>query len=555
MGEGAHAEVVGNWFSSLIGRVAVCFIVGSFVAGFGAYYAAVHSANQEAALLSDRVAEGVSRGLSDIVYITQEVKAFAAQPCQEACVNLWRGMQKGQIVRDLGFFSGQKIACGVPVLPGTNVAACVTPANSKLEPGVECTTPVSVRFNKLNFLEVFSCHTMEGGIVEGGVVAVLDSGLLINRKQIGIDDVYRRSYLEVLSKTVVLGAMGEEAVPQSGMTIRRASRVVHGYDMRVIVTVNITPYIVENFVYAALVVIVFTFSCFLYLSFWDEMRKKRELRRFLRAKADGKIKVLYQPIIDIKDYPNVLCAGVEALARWEESPGKLIPPNEFIPVLESIGATKELTHFVLERVAGDMGQLFVHAGNNAHLSPNFYVSVNVVATDFQDLRILDDSLRIFMNSGVRWGERLVLEWTERVFADRSTWPSIGRVLSILRSDALKIRIALDDLGSPNSTGDHTTLLGTFPFDIVKIDKIHIDQIPRPAAADQSVPFLIDAALKYGRANNKSIVAEGVETKGQVEFLAREGCPYIQGHYFSEAMPAEEFMRRVVFGTIANPRVL
>ncbi|MGV8804757.1 MAG: sensor domain-containing protein [Polaromonas sp.] len=226
----------------------------------------------------------------------------------------------------------------------------------------------------------------------------------------------------------------------------------------------------------------------------------------------------YQPQVDRQGR----ITGVEALMRWRHPRRGLVMPVDFIPLAEESGLIVPLGQWAL---ATACDQLAHWAGqpDAAHLS----ISVNVSARQFRDPEFVDRVMAEIRRTGIRAG-LLKLELTESLLAD-GVEVTLAR-MGLLR--ALGVTLAMDDFGMGYSS---LSMLKRLPLEQLKIDRSFIDDVlhdPADAAISRTI---ITLAHSLGL----SVVAEGVETQAQLDFLLKEGCNQFQGFLFSRALPIEQ----------------
>ncbi|MCW2270764.1 EAL domain-containing protein [Pseudomonas sp. JUb96] len=239
-----------------------------------------------------------------------------------------------------------------------------------------------------------------------------------------------------------------------------------------------------------------------------------ELRLALRRRQ---FIVHYQPIMRLSDGR---CIGAEALLRWRRRDGSLVSPDLFIPLAEKSGLILPITDQVFEQVMHDLGPLLVE-------DRSLHVSINLAAEDVSSGRFLSALERALDKSGVHPGQ-IWLEATERGFvAIESARAAMNR------ARALGYQAAIDDFGTGFSSLQH---LQQLPLDILKIDKSFVDTLDPDTGAGSVTTHIIDMARSLGL----QIVAEGIETQAQADYLRRQGVQFGQGWYFAKAMPAEAF---------------
>jgi sensor c-di-GMP phosphodiesterase-like protein len=239
---------------------------------------------------------------------------------------------------------------------------------------------------------------------------------------------------------------------------------------------------------------------------------------FRQALAADRIQVHYQPVIELV---TGRCVGAEALARWERENGEWVSPDMFIPVAEAAGLQQEVTLAVLRVVVRDMKQMLTKF-------PGMSVNLNLAADDLKNERVgleLANSL-----AAAHMSPRAIkLEITERALVNTDT----SRAL-IRNFRSLGHQVAVDDFGTGYSS---LSYLQSFELDVLKIDKSFVDAIGTEAATSQVIVHVIEMAKSLGL----DIVAEGVETQEQLEWLIARGVTYGQGFLFSKPLAAWDFL--------------
>lgn len=216
-------------------------------------------------------------------------------------------------------------------------------------------------------------------------------------------------------------------------------------------------------------------------------------------------------------------AGFEALLRWQHPTRGLVSPADFVPLLEETGLIVPVGEWALRRACAESRSLRDLDG-----AP-MPVSVNVSARQFGDHRLVDELRRILRDEKMP-PENLELEITEStVMQDVQT---AGEILAAL--DGLGVRLAIDDFGTGYSS---LAYLKRFPINALKIDRVFIQDLPW----DDNCSTLTEASISLGHKLGLEVVAEGVETAKQFQFLRTHGCDMIQGHYFGCPMPLAEAM--------------
>jgi diguanylate cyclase (GGDEF)-like protein/PAS domain S-box-containing protein len=256
------------------------------------------------------------------------------------------------------------------------------------------------------------------------------------------------------------------------------------------------------------------------LEMTEAAQRRLSSEHALRRAIDAhEFEVWYQPQLNLAT-GHLL--GAEALVRWRDPSRGLIPPIEFIPLAESTGLIIPLGELVLRQVCQDIAKW--HRNN---LKPG-RIGVNVAGpqlfrSDFIGLlcEVIDDYTIV--------SSALEIEITETCVLDN---PELARQLLDTIQD-MGISIAIDDFGTGYSSLSH---LKKLPIDTLKIDRSFISDLPD----DPHDIAITRAILAMGRSLGFHVIAEGVETKAQQDFLLEEGCVQGQGYLFAKPMPIKEF---------------
>jgi len=263
-------------------------------------------------------------------------------------------------------------------------------------------------------------------------------------------------------------------------------------------------------------------GCFAYFS--EELtiavRKRIALEnRLRRAIEQRELRVFYQPQIDIASGRIV---GAEALVRWQSPTEGLITPIHFIPIAEETGLILAIGEWVLRETCRQ-GQRWKAAG----FLP-LTLAVNVSPHQFHRCNINALVASVLAETGFPAGQ-LELELTESGLMENQD--KAVEVLNDLRAQG--IRLAIDDFGTGYSS---LAYLKRFPLDVLKIDKRFIDDIPH-FQDDMEITATI---IAMGHILGFKVLAEGVETQEQLDFLRKKGCDAYQGYFISKPVPAEDF---------------
>jgi diguanylate cyclase (GGDEF)-like protein/PAS domain S-box-containing protein len=251
----------------------------------------------------------------------------------------------------------------------------------------------------------------------------------------------------------------------------------------------------------------------------NRLRERRAMQHELASAIDqNHLRLHYQPLATIEGK----VVGFEALIRWHNPARGMVSPATFIPVAEESGLIMRIGEWVLREACREAAQ-WAHP---------LQIAVNLSPIQFRhgDLPGLVHAL--LLETGLA-PHRLELEITEGVMIE-----DYNRSLSILRRlKALGVRIAMDDFGTGYSS---LSYLQSFPFDKIKIDKSFISNVkgnPQSAA-------IVRAVIGLAHGLNLPVLAEGVETKEQLEFLAAESCNEVQGYLLGRPYPILEYSELV-----------
>lgn len=251
----------------------------------------------------------------------------------------------------------------------------------------------------------------------------------------------------------------------------------------------------------------------------SRMRLDHAMRQALQQ---GEFRLHYQPQVDLGSGAVI---GAEALIRWTDPLRGDIAPSHFIPVAEESGFIVSIGEWVL-------AQAVAQASAWLRQGRRMPVAVNVSALQFQQLHFVESVAQVLKASALP-AELLELELTESILLHDA-------------DDALQRMRALADLGVCMSIDDFGTgfsslgYLKRFPIQRLKIDRSFVAGLP----ADASDAGIVNAVIQMGRALNLQVIAEGVETAAQQDFLARSGCHEYQGYLFAKALDAASFEDRV-----------
>jgi diguanylate cyclase (GGDEF)-like protein/PAS domain S-box-containing protein len=245
-----------------------------------------------------------------------------------------------------------------------------------------------------------------------------------------------------------------------------------------------------------------------------------------RALERQELALHYQPKINLK---TGAITGAEALMRWTHPTRGSVPPTQFVSVAEDCGLILPIGAWAL-REACRQARAWVDAG-----LPLATMAVNVSAMEFRDDRFLENLMAI-LNETRLDPSSLELELTESVLMKRAE--SAASVLQALRDRG--VQVAIDDFGTGFSS---LSYLRKFPVDALKIDQSFVRQIS--TAGDDTT--IVTAVIAMARSLELRVVAEGVETKEEFEFLRTHHCDEAQGYYFSRPVPPQQFAKLLETG--------
>ena len=258
----------------------------------------------------------------------------------------------------------------------------------------------------------------------------------------------------------------------------------------------------------------------------DNMLRKELLDRRLqndlrKAVEEHQLQVYYQPKYNVQQAPPKLVSA-EALIRWKHPELGMISPGAFIPLFESNGQIATVDHFVWAEAAKQVSQWRKKYGIALP------VSVNVSRVDTFDPQ-LEEQLSKLIEEHDLDPSCLKLEITESAYTENAS--QIIALVNRLRERNFEIE--MDDFGSGYSS---LNMLSAMPLDVLKMDMKFIRNIERNPKDLRLVELVVGIAKLLG----VPVVAEGVETEGQLALLKNAGCDLVQGYYFSRPLPAEEF---------------
>ena len=244
-------------------------------------------------------------------------------------------------------------------------------------------------------------------------------------------------------------------------------------------------------------------------------REHQALKRDLKlAIQNDQLFLLYQPFFDLRE--NRI-TGFEALIRWQHPKRGLIPPLEFIPLAEETGLIHSIGKWVIDRACETLAQW----------PSNLRIAVNLSPLQLQNAGILNTVVGALADNGVQAG-RLEVELTESMLI--SNYEAVSGILNSML--ALGVNISLDDFGTGYSSLTH---LRKIPFNRIKIDR----SFTKEMLEEESCAAIVKSIIRLAADLDMSVVAEGIETQEQLDYLRESGCAEGQGYLIGKPMlPAE-----------------
>jgi len=246
-----------------------------------------------------------------------------------------------------------------------------------------------------------------------------------------------------------------------------------------------------------------------------------------RALDRHEIRAFYQPLVSLQTGKIV---GAEALARWQHPDLGIIMPNKFIPVAEQTGLILRLSEKMLTEVCEQM-RIWENAGLDYG-----WVAVNLSGQHFQpDNNLLEMVAKVLKETGID-PHHLELELTEGIIMQ-----NVDSTITLLADlQNMGVKVAIDDFGTGYSS---LSYLKHFPVNALKIDRCFIQDV----TSDRHDATICLAIIDLAHSLALEVIAEGVETQEQLQFLKDHGCDQMQGYLFSQPLPAAEFAKMLSEG--------
>ncbi|TCS84558.1 putative bifunctional diguanylate cyclase/phosphodiesterase [Tepidibacillus fermentans] len=242
--------------------------------------------------------------------------------------------------------------------------------------------------------------------------------------------------------------------------------------------------------------------------------------------------VYYQPLMNVT---TKQITGVEALIRWQHPTLGMIPPVEFIPLAEKTGVINELGKWVLRKASEQIKSIHYEGFSDIR------IMVNISPLQLQEPNFVEMVKQILEETQLD-PHYLDLEITENI----ETQPNQNILKKIRELQSMGIQISMDDFGTGYSS---LSKLRDLPFDTVKIDGLFLQNVP----INKKNATIVETLVALGEKLNLRVVAEGVETKEQLNFLIDKRCQEIQGYLLSKPIPfnkLKSFLKsKIVFDLI------
>jgi len=499
--------------------VATVLVIISIVAPLGSmmYLAWTRAVNDEQArleLFARRAIQRANISLREIRSALYAVEPLNLLPCSPDHIARMRRLTVNtRSVDEIGYFENGLLKCTSWGLVNGRVEQ--TPADFVTEDGLEVTLrmqPLITQGNAMMALQYRSHNVLtvpsrfSDVIVDPGMrlAVATSSGQILGDLNTPDPDVVRR---------VV-------ANPVNGIDDERLIAVARG-DSLVAVAMEPRSFLFERMreEELRLVPIGVVLSVLMVgLVMWSLRRRLSPLGELEIAVKKREFIVHYQPIIELA---GGNCVGAEALVRWLRPDGSLVQPDLFIPLAEDSGLIMAITDQVIDKVIEDLGELLIN-------DRSVHIAINLGADDIRTGRVIDVLQQALARSGVE-AQQIWLEATERGFIN-----VLPARLTLGNARALGHAVVIDDFGTGYSSLSH---LQSLPLDALKIDKSFIDTIGTDSAISSVTPHIIGMA----RTLYLKIVAEGVETEAQADYLRRQKVDYAQGWLYAMPMPAAAFI--------------
>ena len=260
------------------------------------------------------------------------------------------------------------------------------------------------------------------------------------------------------------------------------------------------------------------------LKILEVLDREFEIEKALRMSIDNnEIKLMYQPKVKI-DTGEVI--GFESLVRWHSKSLGTVSPNEFIPIAENSGLIIPIGKYIIAESFKKCRELSLKTDKK------FKMAINL-----SEVQIRDDEIVDYIASSLKEynldASYIELEITESIIMKSAE----KNIMTLEKLKNLGVTLALDDFGTGYSS---LSYLRTLPIDVLKIDKSFIDAL----LIEEKSEYIINSIIELSHYLNILVVAEGVETKEQLEYLKKSSCDIIQGYYFSRPIEFHDVSKMI-----------
>ena len=257
----------------------------------------------------------------------------------------------------------------------------------------------------------------------------------------------------------------------------------------------------------------------------EVLNREFNIENGLRIAIDNEeIKLVYQPKVNINTEEVI---GFEVLVRWKSNELGEVSPIEFIPIAENSGLIISIGKFIIDESFKKCKELSLKTDKR------FKISINL-----SEVQIRDEEVVSFIREELERydldADYIEFEITENIIMKSAE----KNIETLKRLKSLGVTLALDDFGTGYSS---LSYLRTLPIDVLKIDKSFIDGI----SMEEKSEYIINSIINLSHCLNLLVVAEGVETKDQFEYLKNSSCDIIQGYYFSKPISFEEASKMII----------
>lgn len=259
-------------------------------------------------------------------------------------------------------------------------------------------------------------------------------------------------------------------------------------------------------------------------------RRMQLISQLRRAIEQDEFHLVYQPKVDIQSGKIV---GLETLIRWEQSDGSFISPNEFVPIAEESGLINSIGEWTFKKACEQAATWFKLGFND------LLVSINLSAKQFEQTGLVAKLQSTLIATGAK-ASSIELELTETALMHISD----TTIKTLYDIKSLGIELSIDDFGTGYS---NLSYLNNLPMNTLKIDKAFIDTISLKTGKSP----IVDTIISLGKNMDLKVVAEGVETAEQLDYLKVHGCDQMQGYYFSKPLDAEAITSMLLSGKSLN----